>query len=564
MGVVGKDSIIADNYIDMTDIANRTIAVYCKLVDNTDSATIRFDIFDVNGRYTNFDNSSCKKGIKPSVDFQKIVFNWSYDSGGDPNNIGGWNEDAPTFNDGYAGDFWGVKTGHWDRTIPVTGLPRVTYGAGGYLVPLEAAYIIPKFSFSTNGGGKTDSWVKAMAAGTLDKDYSLLIQKIEFGVNPFYLSTTGINKMPNVWFSNIKTSETINLNTFIVNSVPNTTPVFTVDLIPGSKLSATVTNGILSLSAKKYFCSSFVEIVTVKAILNGQVYAQPITVTKTVQTPYIDPLHLVTIDKSGNNVLLVWKRTKNKGTLKYNIYREGLTDVYSKIGELPFDSVSVYIDKTADINTRAYKYKITTTDSCSVESGLASAVSQKTIHLQKTLVNDELKLSWTLYDGSKILGYRLMRGSDITNMVKVDEFGTDQTTYTITNPGTDKFRIISLFADTINPGTLKSDSGPYFQSLSNITESKSTDVAIKTLDADIQTYPNPTSDIFSISISSDVARDYSLELLNSLGEKVREIKTGMIASKIVEFDASTLPSGIYQLMIRTNDAVQINQVVIAR
>ena len=184
MGVTGADSILCTNYINMSDSNNRSIAVYCKLVNCDDSATIRFDIFDVNGRKTNYDNSSCKRGIKPSVDFQRILFTWGYDSGNDLGNIGGWNESAVTFFDGYSGDFWGCKTGHWDATH-ATGLPGLVNGSGAYQVPLESAYMVPKFSFSTNGGALTDSWVKQMIAGTRDKDYSLLIQKIEFGVAPF-------------------------------------------------------------------------------------------------------------------------------------------------------------------------------------------------------------------------------------------------------------------------------------------------------------------------------------------------------------------------------------------
>ena len=458
-----NDSIIAKDYIDMRDTTHRTIAVYCKLMNSTDSATIRMDIFDVNGRRTNYDNSSAKKGIRPSVDFQKLVFKWCNDSGYDPNNIGNWNEDATTFADGYSGDFWGVINGHWSLNA-TPGLPRVTYQGAGFPLNLDPAYMIPKFSFSTNGGSRIDPWVRAMATGTMDKEFDVLIQKVEFGV----AIQSKFNAIPNVLFSKVKTTQTINLNSFFVADLP---PVFTVDLVQGSHLSAIVSNGIVSLSQKDNFCSPFVEIVTAKTIVDGQVYTQPITVTQTdtVASPFTFTV-------------------------------------------IPEQTIS---DTAASLKVDLKQY-------ISNASGVVKPVF--------TVISTEQAVSYSVDSTLKLVATindKTWMGTALASITVQDPCGNKNTT-TIT------YKRVPTLAP------------------------------ITALDAEIQTYPNPTKGAFSVSISSDVARDYSLELINTLGEKVFESKTGMIASKVIDVDASTLPSGIYQLMIISNDAVQIKQFVIAR
>jgi len=174
-----KDSIVSD-FINMTDSANRSIRVTYKVKNLADSASMRIDIYDVNGRKTNNGNSAVKKQIKQASTYQTLVYNWCYDSGSDLGNKSGWNEDAIGFADGYSGNWWGINTGHWNTGT--TGLPKVT--ADPYKVNLDTAFMLPKFLVQFNSGGKGDAWVKAMAGVTspaLDKEFEVYIKKVEFG-----------------------------------------------------------------------------------------------------------------------------------------------------------------------------------------------------------------------------------------------------------------------------------------------------------------------------------------------------------------------------------------------
>lgn len=274
---------------------------------------------------------------------------------------------------------------------------------------------------------------------------------------------------------------------------------------------------------------------------------------KQVQTVYNEELKLATISENGKNVVLAWERTDKKGTAKYSLWREGLTNKYSKIGQLPFDSISVFVDSLADINKRAYKYKMTTTDTCGMESDLNNSIAQKTIHLQKTFINNELQLKWTLYEGADILGYKVLEGANYTQMHEVDSFATDQTTYTVSNPGINKYRVVSIFTDTISPSSLKSDSGPFSQSMSNMAESELTESNEISQEMAIVALPNPANGTFTCLVKNNSKADILLQLIDNIGIIVYSkvfLNTTWIEQKI------TIPTGSYFLKVSSGSSVK--------
>jgi hypothetical protein len=290
----------------------------------------------------------------------------------------------------------------------------------------------------------------------------------------------------------------------------------------------------------------------VTATKNSKSFVDTVEI-KQVQSVYDEALKLATINDNGKNVLLAWERTNNKGTAKYTIWREGLTNHYTTIGQLPFDSISIFIDTTADINKRAYKYKMTTTDTCGMESSQTNSVAQKTIHLQKTLINDELQLNWSLYEGATILGYKLLEGPTYLQMTVVDQFATDQTSYTITNPGTNKYRVVSIFADTISPTNLKSDSGPFSQSMSNMAESELTASKEMAQNIAIAALPNPTNGTFTCLVRNNNKADILLQVIDNLGLVVytkKYFNTTGIEQNI------TIPAGSYFIKVSSNSVVK--------
>jgi len=174
-----NDSIIG-SYIDMSDVNNRSIRFTYKVknLDLTDSASIRFDLFDVNGRETNDNSSSIKKRLQTGNQWQTITCYWGYNSSNDPGYITGWNQDALTFADGYSEKWWEISNGQ-NKTIATSGLPTPT--SRPYTVPLDTNFILPQILFQINSGSKSDSWVRNMGMGKLDAQLDVYISSIEMG-----------------------------------------------------------------------------------------------------------------------------------------------------------------------------------------------------------------------------------------------------------------------------------------------------------------------------------------------------------------------------------------------
>ena len=178
---VEMDSIIG-SYINMSDPLNRQIRVTYKVknLSAQDSASFRIDLYDVNDRKTNYNNSSVKRCIKPSSSWQELQFWWSYDSSNDPDNVSGWNEQATGFLDGYSGHWWDIPNGHSDVNV-ISNQPLVPNGTYPFIVPLDSSYILPKFLVQINGGFHSAPWISGMDAGYLDGEFDIYIKKIEFG-----------------------------------------------------------------------------------------------------------------------------------------------------------------------------------------------------------------------------------------------------------------------------------------------------------------------------------------------------------------------------------------------
>jgi hypothetical protein len=85
----------------------------------------------------------------------------------------------------------------------------------------------------------------------------------------------------------------------------------------------------------------------------------------------------------------------------------------------------------------------------------------------------------------------------------------------------------------------------------NINENKDIDF--------FNVYPNPVSDICSISLNNDFSQ-VKFEIYNSLGSKIKEIETRN--EKSINFDFSDFPDGIYYLSATTDKGYYFNKKII--
>lgn len=382
--------------------------------------------------------------------------------------------------------------------------------------------------------------------GHLNDNKTIYIRNLTFGA--LGLNNTNFSYFPPVNFNYETDSVSIDLMDYYTGSSASS---FMAGVSSGNNILVSLDGSVVTIKAKNK-CTPFNNTVQVQLTDADDVYTRSFPVNFSVESNIGNPeIGVVTVDSLGTNILLAWERPNTTTIDSYSIFREGLTGVYTKIGEIPFDSVSVFVDSTALVNTRAYKYKISYTNKCGVESNLS--LPHKSIHLQKTLTNNELHLNWTPYEGALVLGYRLIAGDDQQHLQILDEFASDQTSYTILNPNYSIYRIETVMEDTITPNLLKSESGPFTLALSNIAEVEN---SISEAENTIAVYPTITSD--KVTISTALNTNCTALLLSETGKKV--FKTCF--KNIVQIPVNQLPKGVYVLQIKYENKIFTKQIIV--
>ncbi len=167
---------------------------------------------------------------------------------------------------------------------------------------------------------------------------------------------------------------------------------------------------------------------------NGCVGKSSITISTPNDTT---GLCIVTIDTLTGKNMLVWERAKGNKSSSYLLYRESnVTNKYNMIGEVMFDSLSVFVDENSDPEKKQYLYKMTVIDSCGNETELSS--SHKTLFLQFVSSEGGVNLNWKRYeiDGKPVNfdSYVIYRGSDSAKLTPLDTLSGSLDAYTDKDP----------------------------------------------------------------------------------------------------------------------------------
>ena len=81
-----------------------------------------------------------------------------------------------------------------------------------------------------------------------------------------------------------------------------------------------------------------------------------------------------------------------------------------------------------------------------------------------------------------------------------------------------------------------------------------------------QNYPNPFNPSTTINFSIPKETQVNLSVYNLLGEKVRELKNEIMqpGNYSIEFDASTLASGMYLYRIQAGEFIQTKKMILTK
>ncbi len=303
------------------------------------------------------------------------------------------------------------------------------------------------------------------------------------------------------------------------------------------------------------------------------------TINVTTVIPYANQeICIVGVDSFINANFIVWEKALLQGISSFNLYKEStVTGIYNLLANIPFAQTSVFADTSSNPSVKPESYKISIIDSCGNESQLSPY--HKTMHLTINQgIGNSWNLIWSQYQGFFVSSYRIWRGISPGTMNLLDSTSGTTFTYTDLNPPTGAtYYLIEVIKPTpciIGSKNLNVD---YLQNKSakinyNSSRSNTADNIVfigiyeKNNTFVYKVYPNPNDGMFTVDINSyyeNVPIAIGIEVYNLLGEKI-------YADEIQSFkgnykhslNLSTLPKGIYQIVVMNDKFRRVGKVVI--
>jgi hypothetical protein len=264
---------------------------------------------------------------------------------------------------------------------------------------------------------------------------------------------------------------------------------------------------------------------------------------------------LVTVDKESGKNLVAWEKDIKQPITGFNVYawRAGR---YHNIANVPISEFSQHIDMLSTPRVAASRYAVTSVDKCGNESELSPG--HQTIQLGVSVgFMGDVVLNWTPYideSGDFVPAqYHLYKGRDMNSLNKFASVSVG-TEYNDLIPGDALVYAVAAEKNTscYTDGRLKSDSGPYSQSLSNLAEAIISSNKGNENCTGAKVYPNPGSGGFYLSADACAGAE-SIEVYSAAGQLVWQAGTGFFESGEAVY--ISLPQGFYIINVISADAV---------
>lgn len=270
---------------------------------------------------------------------------------------------------------------------------------------------------------------------------------------------------------------------------------------------------------------------------------------------------------SLNKNIVVWNKPVTTGIESYYIYRETtVSNEFEKIGEVPYDSLSVFVDNQSNATVKSNKYKLSIFDRTGFESPQSNL--HKTMHLSINKGQNNIwNLIWEPYEGFTVSTYNIYRGYSSNNLSFLDAVSGTSTQYSdISAPAGDVYYQLEVVSPTLvsptkisttiqkskesNTATMVS----YNSSRSNIATNSLSGINELTGDNyKIKIYPNPVKDQLRI----DFEEGSTFEILNLMGQIVY---TGNLI-KSTNVETTSLSSGVYMIKFKTGKTFEYRKII---
>jgi uncharacterized delta-60 repeat protein len=259
---------------------------------------------------------------------------------------------------------------------------------------------------------------------------------------------------------------------------------------------------------------------------------------------------IVGMDSLTNENRIVWEKPLSLGIDSFYVYKEtNVADVYTKIGATNYTDLAVFLDVNSNPSVQAYRYKISSLDTCGIETNLSDF--HKTIHLTINQgVGSTWNLIWSHYEGLTFGSYNIYRGTDPSNINLLTTVQSNLNSYTDLTPPTGAVYYQIEVVNPVNCDPTKSIN--YGVSRSNIVNNGVNGINEES-ETEIKVYPNPTNDKLTLTMSSDVlGKKYAI-----IDFSGRVIMQGDIISAKQPISMEHISNGSYFLKINDPSAKTI-------
>lgn len=283
------------------------------------------------------------------------------------------------------------------------------------------------------------------------------------------------------------------------------------------------------------------------------------SITISVQQAFTEQIAVTTYNQANTGVVTVWEQTQGKGTKSYELWRSLDSEKeWALLTTAAFADSSYYVDTDESVFTAPYKYKLITIDSvCNYRE--ESAIHRPMFMSMKENADGSVLFECTDYEGIEHADYQILSylGQIETELASVPiVYYKDIYTYTFRNHFFENdYRMSMKLPKTITVSDLKTNSGPFSHSISNIAEID-IELSLNEDDKSISVYPLYTNDY--ITIKPPYANTYNVSVYSVSSQKV--IETWIDGETQIPVDH--LKQGTYFLNIIGADNTCIKQFVV--
>lgn len=270
------------------------------------------------------------------------------------------------------------------------------------------------------------------------------------------------------------------------------------------------------------------------------------------------PVCYVTVDSAtANFTKVLWEFSPDPSIDSIIVYREISTGVYGRMGAVLASAPSVFDDMTADPNATAYRYRLTTKDTCGNETSVDSCLYHNTIHLQYLGSGN---FQWTYYNiesmTTPVTNYVILR-DDLASGVfnSIGSVPGSQNTFTDVASGSFPsavYRVEVVWSLSCSPtraGVSTSRSNIRNKSvISGLNEKEETDFLIM---------PNPSNGNFILTLNNELLSGGILTVNDLTG---RTIYTSTVTDNKTYLNLEHIASGQYMVTI-TKGSTKTNHII---